>query len=92
MNSPFVDQQAEVWAERTLREHPDRTVEERIDRLYRAALARPPSEDELAEARAFIERQGEMMGVPAEQRSSHPGLWADFCHVLFNVKEFIFLR
>jgi hypothetical protein len=48
--------------------------------MYAQAFARPPTDKELADALAFVERQ------PDERA------WADFGHVLFNVKEFIFVN
>ncbi|HVK04850.1 MAG TPA: PSD1 and planctomycete cytochrome C domain-containing protein [Armatimonadaceae bacterium] len=80
MNGPFVRQQAEVWAARLLRESPGSTPGARIERIYEEAFARPPTAAERAAALAFL---GAAPG---------PGEWADLCHVLFNVKEFIFVR
>jgi hypothetical protein len=86
LNNPFVVQQAELWAKRALAE-PNLTVPQRVTRLYLSAFARPPDEQELADALAFLEEQGRLRGGPG-----HPQAWADLCHVLFNVKEFIFIN
>ncbi len=80
MNGPFVRQQAGVWAERVLREMPDAPPAARVDALYASAFGRPPTAAERAEAVAFV---GDGRDLAA---------WADLCHVLFNVKEFIFVR
>lgn len=54
------------------------TTRERIERLYRQAFARPPSDRELHAAQSFVEQN------PTDG-------WAALAHVLVNVKEFIFL-
>jgi hypothetical protein len=83
MNDPFVVQQARQWAERLLA-GPPQCSEQRIHALYEAAFARPPSADELAAALGFLQRQrGQAEEVQA---------WMELCHVLINVKEFIFLN
>jgi hypothetical protein len=54
--------------------------------MFEMALARPPSAKELAEVQAFVDEQGRHYGSVDD-----PRVWADVGHVLFNVKEFIFL-
>ncbi len=84
LNDPFVHQQASLWAKRVLAE-PGPT-RERIIRMYESAFTRPPTESELAACVAFLARQ------PATQARDDPAVWADLAHVLFNVKEFIFVN
>jgi hypothetical protein len=85
LNDPFVIGQARVWADRLLRDA-DCTANLRIDRVYEEALGRPPTESEAAAALSFINDRS------AGASSSEPrDAWADLCHVLFNVKEFIFV-
>ncbi|WZO96659.1 PSD1 and planctomycete cytochrome C domain-containing protein [Isosphaeraceae bacterium EP7] len=79
LNDPFVLGQAKLWAERVLAAGP-RTSEARVELLYRTAFGRSPTADERAAALAFV--QG------AEDDA---GAWGDLCHVLFNVKEFVFV-
>jgi hypothetical protein len=86
MNNPFVLQQAELWAKRTLAD-PARTPRQRVTDLYVTAFGRPPADAELADALAFLQEQGEQYGRPDDPRA-----WADLCHVLINVKEFIFIN
>jgi hypothetical protein len=86
LNNPFVVQQAQLWAKRVLAE-PERTSKERVASLYVSAFGREPSEAELNEALAFLAEQGKEYGKPDDPRA-----WADLCHVLFNVKEFIFVN
>jgi hypothetical protein len=84
MNDPFVQQQAELWARRTLAAPGDER--DRITRMYRSAFARAPTEDELAACRDFLHSQARLAGKP------DAAAWADLAHVLLNAKEFIFLH
>jgi hypothetical protein len=86
MNDPFVVQQAGRWAERTVAE-PGKSPGQRVEALYQSAFARPPSETELRDALQFVERQAGRYG----EGPDGPRAWADLCHVLINVKEFIFI-
>ena len=85
MNNPFVLEQARVWATRAVMEHPD--AADRLRTMYITALGRPPTDVEEREARAFLEEQSRQ--YPA---GDSVGPWADLAHVLFNVKEFIFIE
>ncbi len=58
-----------------LRLAPVRDDRERLDRLFAEAFGRPPTEDEARASLDFVGRAG----------------WADLCHVLINMKEFIFI-
>jgi hypothetical protein len=84
LNDPFVHQQAQLWAKRVLA-RPGST-RERIVRMYENAFTRPPAEAELAECMDFLQRP------PAEQAKEAPDAWMDLAHVLFNVKDFIFIH
>jgi hypothetical protein len=84
MNDPFMVEQSKLWANRIL------AVNEpnRIRAAYETAYGRPPNADEQKAATAFLQTQAKAHGEkqPAEKS------WADLCHVLFNVKEFVFLN
>lgn len=82
MNNPFVRQQAQIWAQQILAD-PNASVSERITRLYRVAFGRAPTTKELESATGFIAS----VGNPKDLRA-----WTELCHVLFNVKEFIFIN
>jgi hypothetical protein len=86
MNNPFVIAQAGEWAKRLLAEK-ELTPEQRVDRLYVTAFARPPSAQERAAALAFVAEQDKVYGPEGAGRS-----WSDLCHVLINTKEFIFVN
>ncbi len=87
MNSPFVVAEAKRWAARALSQ-PAASPQERIDRLYLAAFSRQPTEAERASALSFLAEQATRYGSQTDDARA----WTDLCHVLLNVKEFIFVR
>ena len=91
MNDPLVIQQAGHWAKRML-DKKDMTDEQRIDRIYRTAFGRSASKKETATALTFLDSQGDLYALPAEQRRKSVQTWTDLCHVIFNVKEFLFIN
>jgi hypothetical protein len=56
MNNPLVLAQANIWAKKTLA-GAHMTNQDRITAIYVAALGRPPSPRELAEANDFVNEQ-----------------------------------
>lgn len=95
MNNPLIVEQSELWAKRTLAVE-NRTaavsrtlrVSGRLDALCESAYGRLPTDSERAFATAFLEQQAASYGCSPEDVR----VWADLCHVLINVKEFIFVR
>jgi hypothetical protein len=79
MNDPFIHQQAEVWARRSLAE--GGTPEEIIQRMYVSAFGRGAHEDECRRCLEFVAAQG---GTPAT--------WTALAHALVNTKEFLYLH
>ena len=61
--------------------------------MYATAFARPPTQVELESALAFLHAQRSGYGS-SEQKDTDADnkTWSDLCHVLFNVKEFIFIN
>ena len=90
LNDPFVAEQAAVWADTlaTLR-HLD--AAQKVDHLFLTALSRPPTEEETTQALAFIREQARHFGLPDDAASDDARPWAAYCHVVFNLKEFIYL-
>src|SRR5262249_25948924 len=94
MNDPFVLAQARLWAGRLLAEDDDdndpagRAPRRRLERLYETAFGRPPGGEETTAALAFLAEVGRAHGRGGDD----PRAWADLCHVLINVKEFIYIK
>jgi hypothetical protein len=86
MNDPFILQEATRWAARTL-EEAGTSTEQRIGSLYQTAFSRNPTADEIANAIDFVQEQSLRHGTGSDD----PKVWTDLCHVLINVKEFIFI-
>jgi hypothetical protein len=55
--------------------------------MYAAAFSRPPTDGELKDCLEFLERQAKLAG----KKNDDMAVWTDLAHVLFNVKEFIFV-
>jgi hypothetical protein len=91
LNNPFVVQQADVWAKRLSatrgRIDPAAVASALIDTLYETAIGRLPTPIEQAAAQKFL---GQQTGDPGSADPS--AAWSDLCHVLFNVKEFIYIE
>jgi len=86
LNNPFVIQQTELWAKRALA---DQTLapEARVNRMYLTAFGRPATAEEEAAGAAFVAAQLAEYGKGQELKA-----WADYAHVLVNLKEFVFVR
>ncbi|MEL7531406.1 MAG: PSD1 and planctomycete cytochrome C domain-containing protein [Bacteroidota bacterium] len=86
MNDPFVQEQARYWAENSAQD--SLPTEARISRLYEQAFARLPKAEEVKSGQAFLQSQALLYPEdPAAQQKA----WADYTHMLINLKEFIFL-
>jgi hypothetical protein len=77
LNDPFVLQQARLWAENVLYEADG--LDPTIDLLNLQAFGRPPTDRERSLARDFL---GELPDAES---------LAGYCHVLLNMKEFLFI-
>jgi len=81
LNSPELDRLARAFARR-LQAEAGRAPVAVVERAYRLALGRGPTPDELSLGRAFLE----------EPEVSFEDTLADYCLVLLNVDEFIFVE
>jgi hypothetical protein len=86
LNDPFVQEEAAHWAARLASTGSPVGVEARLNRLYREAFGRPPTPSEVTLGKEFLDRQQRL------QEGREDRAWADLCHVLFNVKEFVYLN
>jgi hypothetical protein len=85
LNNPLVLQQAERWAKKVLAE-PGLDRKQRIEKMYATALGRPPQPREVSLALEFLDEEARVHGRPDEPRA-----WTELAHVMFNLKEFIFV-
>jgi len=84
MNNDFAWLQADLWATHILSQS-ELSIEERITQLYLTAYSRKPTEVEVTTGREFL--NGELAAGRAERE-----VWQDYCQVLMNAKEFMFIR
>ncbi len=91
LNSPFVIDEAAKWAQTLV---PDETggTTARVRKMFLAAFAREPSDEELAASSAYLLTLAAERKVRADQVLTTPLVWQDFAQSLFNLKEFIYLR
>jgi len=75
MNDPFVHQMAALWGKKMAMA--SGSAPARIDAMYQRAFGRHPSQVEQESCEKFLADQ--------------PQGWAELAHVLFNVKDFIFV-
>ncbi len=87
MNDPFVIEQAKLWAKKSLSQNANLSPETRIAEMYEGAFATLPDENELAAIQQFLNQQAAEYGGALDERA-----WADVAHVMFNLKEFLYLN
>jgi hypothetical protein len=90
MNDPFIIQQAEMLAKDVMSQK-DLNQSERINYIYIKLLSRTPSKEEVGKANAFIELIATTYDLEESEITSSPEVWKDYCHSVFNLKEFIYL-
>jgi hypothetical protein len=92
LNDPLVGAQARLWALHALAA-PAQSASQRIDDLFSTAFGRKPSAKEARACLSFLASQ-----TSAHAAEQKPGAelallaWADLCHVLINMKEFLFVE
>jgi hypothetical protein len=91
MNDPFVAEQAHVWAKKLLADK-DSLPAARIRRIYLEAFSREPTSEETVAATAFLVQQAGEYGLSEEAARGDLRVWTDLAHVVFNVKEFVFVN
>ncbi len=88
MNDPFVEERAVHLADSVLAIDGE---SERLEALWLRVLGRLPSESELAAWQGYA-RDGAEGAEADDSEFEDPAAWVDLAHVLFNVKDFLFLR
>ncbi len=90
MNDPFVYDQAFKWAKRII-EIKEASFEDRINDIFECAFSRTPSQDEIVEAGEIMKTIAQKYNKTWTDMVDDPLLWADYCHIIYNTKEFIYL-
>ena len=91
LNSPFVIDQALRWSRALMHDGSNRP-EDRIRRMFVAAFARTPGDDEIKAAHEYLNTLAADRSVDLAQLLTSEPVWQDFAQSLFNLKEFIYLR
>lgn len=85
LNDPFVHEQADWMAARLLAEGQDDSA--RIDLAYKLTLGRAPTASEKEAIEKYLAESRASGGGDAEVRAA----WKDVCHMILNLKEFIYV-
>ena len=94
LNSGLILDAARAFADRVLRETKSATPRERVRRAYLLAYSREPDRAEVATAVSFLKRQRTIIVRSAKKhgrRSPSAIALTDFCHVLLNTNEFLYV-
>jgi hypothetical protein len=89
MNSPFALAMAEAFADR-IHTAVGEDADAQIRAAFRFALARQPSDEELAAARELLAQNAEHYAAAGRERPAREAL-VDLCRAMFNVNEFIYV-
>ncbi len=90
LNDPFVLEMARHWSER-LAQDGAATPAERARQMFAAALARPPSDEEVTRLLDLVRQSALLRGEKCESLLSCQRAWQDAAHAIFNLKEFIYV-
>lgn len=90
MNDPFVTEQAELMAKKLLTQN-ELTFEEKIAWIYMRSFSRKPTSEELKNAKEFMTVLTKLEGQKGSEIDQELELWKQYCHSIFNLKEFIYL-
>jgi hypothetical protein len=90
MNDPFVAKQAELMAQKLLT-YKEFSVEDKVSWIYMNSFSREPSSEELSKAIEFIAMLQKMEAQKENKTNQELELWKQYCHSIFNLKEFIYL-
>jgi hypothetical protein len=91
LNDPFVVDQASFWADRLIQDQAP-SIDSRIDSMFRAALGRLPDETERARFNGLVTELAARHKTTSDKILETRDVWKDVAQVIFNLKEFIYLR
>ena len=88
LNDPFVAEQAGVWADAVI-SFRELDAGQRIRQMYRTAFSREATDEEVEQGLDFLADQARFHGLDSTSWLNDVRPWTDYCHTLFNMKEFI---
>ena len=91
LNDPFVVEQAGLWANRILQDK-QRSTEDRIHSIHHTAFSRPATDREIDRSKRMLSALAQEHQLDEKETAINEQIWKDFCHMMFNRKEFIFLQ
>ena len=91
MNAPQTRQAARGFADRLLKGSPANLAGQ-VTLGHRLALARAPTDTELADGMAFVQAQAESYRQAGNGDDAPTLALADYCQVLFCLNEFIYIE
>jgi len=91
LNDPFVVEQSAFWADRLIAAGA-KDLGARLDTMFRVALGRLPNEAERARFTGLVKELASLHKVESEKVLASRNVWKDVAQVVFNLKEFIYLR
>ncbi|MGW9685319.1 PSD1 and planctomycete cytochrome C domain-containing protein [Flagellimonas sp. 2504JD1-5] len=90
MNDPFVIAQSKIMAEKLLTQK-NLSFKEKVEWIYMRTFSRKPTEKEIDNASKFIATIEAMKNTEDFEGNKDLEIWKEYCHSIFNLKEFIYL-
>ena len=90
LNDPFVVAMAKHWSQQLLSDDA-KSPEERAERMFEQAFARPPRSEETARLVDFARRSAALRDGDSPSLLASQPVWQDVAHAIFNLKEFIYV-
>jgi hypothetical protein len=90
LNDPFVVAMSKHWSEQLLIDGSSSPAQ-RIQGMLESALTRTPEPEEIASLLQLTRRSAELRGAEGKLLESQVA-WQDAAHVIFNMKEFLYVR
>lgn len=91
LNDPFVLSMADYWSSRLIADGTT-VLNDRIVGMFRTALGREATGDELTRFANAVRSVATTYGVAETDLLTNRAVWRDAAHMMFNLKEFIFVQ
>ena len=88
LNDPFVIEQSKRWGDK-IAKRSDFNEDQKITFMFESAIGRPPTPTQMEQIKKFLNRQEKLYG---SKNHTDPRIWTDYGHMLFNMKEYIYLN